>query len=103
MSARLGLDVSVDRTVEVLRIEMERELLSLKKGTPPGARIVEPCLAGRVQGGVYVPIVVDAFGQVLEDIGAKVLDPAGVVDNQWNVFQVTKAPVIISGLPSEDE
>src|SRR5881409_2143110 len=103
MSAHLRFDVSVDRTVEVLRIQIERELLPLKKGTPPGARIVEPCLAGRVQGGVHVAIVVDAFGQILEEIGAKVLHPAGVVDNQWNVLQVSKAPGINSGVPSEDE
>src|SRR5438094_2682056 len=103
MSAHLRFDVSVNRTVEVLRIEIERELLPLEDGTPPDARIVEPCLAGRVQGGVYVPIVVDAFGQILEEIGAKVLHPAGVVDNQWNVLQVSKAPGINSGVPSEDE
>src|SRR2546422_11281085 len=103
MSAHLRLDVSVDRTVEVLRIEIERELLSLKKGTPPGARIVEPCLAGRVQGGVHVPIVVDAFGQILEEIEAKVLHPAGVAASQWDGFQVPKATSINSGVPAEDE
>src|SRR2546427_10296181 len=103
MSAHLPLDVSVDRTVEVLRIEIERELLSLKKGTSPGARIVEPCLAGRVQGGAHGPIVVEAFGQILEEVGAKGLHSARGVDNQWNAFQVSQAPGLDSRAPSAHE
>src|SRR5436309_12601626 len=58
MPPHLRLDVAVDRTVHVLRIEVECELLPEEEGAPPGARIIEAGLARRIERAVHIPIVV---------------------------------------------
>src|SRR5436309_3985018 len=103
MPPHLRLDVTVDRTVHVLRIEVERELLPEEQGASPGARVIKPRLAGRIQGTVHIPIVVHAFREVLHEVGTEILRIPGVVDDQGDVLQVSEPPRVDSGMPSEDQ
>src|SRR3989449_5714110 len=100
MSAHLRLDVSVNRAVQVLRIQIECELLPPEQGTSPAARIVEPSLTGRIQGRVHIPFIENAFWQVLHEIGGKALPVACAVDDQGNILQVSEPPGLNSGRPS---
>src|SRR5436309_9636366 len=103
MTSHLRLDVTVNRTVHVLRIEVERELLPEEQGASPGARVIERRLAGRIQGAVHIPIVVHAFREVLQEVGTEILRIPGVVHDQGDVLQVSETPRVDSGMPSEDQ
>src|SRR5437667_11770345 len=57
-------DVAMDRTVEVLRIQIECQLLTAKEAAPTSMGIVQLSPSRRLQGRVDVPIVVAAFWPV---------------------------------------
>src|SRR5438046_9849311 len=81
----------MDRTVEVLRIQIECQLLTAKETAPPSMGIVQLSPSRRLQGRVDVPIVVDAFWPVSQEIGPELPHVLGVVDGERDGLEVRES------------
>src|SRR6266508_4632357 len=102
-ASHLVRDVAVDRTVEVLRIEVEGELLPEEVTAAPCVRVVDVCPARLGQRGVHVPVVVHAFGQVLGQEGPQVPGPPHIVRDERDVLQRPEPTRIDAGVAAQDE
>src|SRR5256885_4819271 len=96
-------DVAMNRTVEVLRIQIECQLLTAKEVAPPSMGIVQLSLSGRLQGRVDVPIVVDAFRQVSQEIGPELPHVLRVVDDEGDVLEMPESGRVYSRVTPEDQ
>src|SRR5207302_10744775 len=93
----------MDRTVEVLRIQIECQLLTAKEAAPPSVGIVQVGPSPRLQGRVDVPIVVDAFRQVSQEIGPELPHVLGVVDDERDVLEMPESGRVDPRVTSEDQ
>src|SRR5207247_8670519 len=93
----------MDRTVEVLRIQIECQLLTAKETAPPSMGIVKLSPSRRLQGRVDVPIVVDAFWQVSQEIGPELPHVLGVVDDERDVLEMPESGRVNPRVTSEDQ
>src|SRR6266487_1711404 len=96
-------DVAVDGTVEVLRIEVEGELLAEKVAAAPRMRIVDARLACVDQRGIDIPVVVHAFGQVLRQERTQAPRAPHVVHDERHVLQGPEAPRVDPRMTAHDE
>src|SRR5207302_8252717 len=96
-------DVAMDRTIEVLRIQIECQLLTAKEAAPPSVGIVQVGPSPRLQGRVDVPIVVDAFRQVSQEIGPELPHVLGVVDDERDVLEMPEPGRVDPRVTSEDQ
>src|SRR5205807_3231505 len=65
--------------------------------------IVQLSLSGRLQGRVDVPIVVDAFRQVSQEIGPELPHVLGVVDDERDVLEMPESGRVDPRVTSEDQ
>src|SRR5207247_5542398 len=93
----------MDRTVEVLRIQIECQLLTAKETAPPSMGIVKLSPSRRLQGRVDVPIVVDAFWPVSQEIGPELPHVLGVVDGERDVLEMPESGRVDPRVTSEDQ
>src|SRR6266545_839308 len=96
-------DVAVDRTVEVLRIEVEGEFLPKKVTAAPCVRVIDACPTRLGQRGVHVPVVVCAFREVLRQEGPQFPRPPHVVHDQRDVLQRPESTRIDARMAAQDE
>src|SRR2546421_11437614 len=96
-------DVAMDRTVEVLRIQIECQLLTAKEAAPPCMGIVQLSPSRRLEGRVNVPIIVDAFRQVSQEIGPELPHVLGVVDDERDVLEMPESGRVNPRVTTEDQ
>src|SRR5205823_2900991 len=72
MTSHFRGDVAVDWTVDILRIQVERQLLPAEDPAPPSLRVIDSRLPCLVQRCVHVPVVVDALRKVPKEIRSEV-------------------------------
>src|SRR5438094_1092565 len=96
-------DVAVDWTVDILGIQVERQLLPAEDPAPPSLRVIDSRLPCLVQRCVHVPVVVDALRKVPKEIRSEVAHLLDVVDDERHILQMPKSPGVDSRVPSEDQ
>src|SRR5436190_4375816 len=103
MTGHFRGDVAVDWTVDILRIQVERQLLPAEDPAPPSPCVIDSRLPCLIQRCVHVPVVVDALRKVPKEIRSEVAHLLDVVDDERHILQMPKSPGVDSRVPSEDQ
>src|SRR5439155_1677342 len=78
------------------------QLLTAKEAAPPGVGVFQVGPSRRLQGRVDVPIVVDAFRQVSQEIGPELPHVLGVVDDERDVLEMPESGRVDPRVTPED-